>query len=223
MTLFDNEAENYDLFFGSELGKQVLRYESRAILGSLCLSKGLSILDVGCGTGIFTKLIAQKGLNVTGVDESEKMLSLAKSKPELANVEFVNANAENLSFADAQFDKVLCAFMLEFAKNPLKVVIEMIRVLKPGGTLVIATLNSQGIWAKGRVGEGVYTNAKFRSPSELLSLIPIVGSAITCVHFSPQTKKYFWLAEMLGNIRKSQDGAAVVARFIKQCNGKGVK
>lgn len=223
MALFDNQAESYDLFFESELGKQILRYESTAILNSLNISKGLSILDVGCGTGIFTRLIAQKGMNVTGVDESEKMLSHAKSKPELAKVKFINTNAENLPFRDAHFDKVLCAFMLEFARNPREAVTEMIRVLKPGGMMVIATLNSEGIWAKGRVGEGVYASAKFRSPSELLSFIPLDGSAITCIHFSPKTRKYFWLTELIGNIRKSQNGATVVARFLKPHDREGAK
>lgn len=223
MALFDGEAKDYDLFFESELGKQVLKYEGRAIQSSLSLRKGQRVLDVGCGTGIFTRLLAQKGLNVTGVDESEKMLSHAKSKSELDGVEFINANAENLPFPDAHFDRVLCAFMLEFASNTLKVVTEMIRVLKPGGIMVIATLNSAGIWAKGRVGEGVYASAKFRTPSELLNLIPLGGSSITCVHFSPQTRKCFWLNEFLGNIRKIQDGAAVVARFVKPDDLRGAK
>lgn len=223
MALFDNEAQNYDLFFESELGKQVLKYEGMTILKSLSLGKGRRVLDVGCGTGIFTRLLAQKGINVTGVDESEKMLSIAKSKPELADVGFINANAEHLPFPDAHFDRVLCAFMIEFACNPLKVITEMIRVLKPGGIMVIATLNSAGIWAKGRVGEGVYASAKFRSPSELVNLVQARGSAVTCIHFSPQTRKCFWLHEMFGNIRKSQDGAVVVARFTKPIDFGGAK
>lgn len=223
MALFDGEAKDYDLFFESELGKQVLKYESRAIQSSLNLRKGQRVLDVGCGTGIFTKLLAQKGLNVTGVDESEKMLSIAKSKPELAGVEFINDNAEHLSFPDAHFDRVLCAFMLEFSTIPLKVVTEMIRVLKPGGIMIIATLNSAGIWAKGRIGEGVYASAKFRTPSELLDLVQLRGNAFTCVHFSPQTRKCFWLHEFFGNIRKSQNGAAVVAKFVKFEDLRGAK
>lgn len=220
MAQFDSEAKDYDLFFVSQLGKQVFKYESKAILNNLNLRNGLRILDVGCGTGVFTKLLAQKDLDVKGVDESEKMLSYGKLKPELANVEFVSGSAECLPFPDAHFDRILCAFMLEFAVNPGKVVTEMIRVLKPGGIMVIVTLNSRGVWAKERVGEGVYANAKFRSPSELLSLIPLGGKATTCIHFNPQTRKSFWLVELLGNIRKSQDGAAVVARFEKTGVGK---
>lgn len=223
MALFDAEAKDYDLFFGSRLGRQVFKYESKAILRSLCLRNGHTVLDVGCGTGIFTRIFSSKSLSVAAIDESEKMLSQAKSKSELADVEFLNANAENLPFSDAYFDRVLCAFMLEFASNPKKVVTEMIRVLKPGGIMVITTLNSAGAWAKGRVGKGVFANAKFRSPSELLSLIPLGGKATTCIHFAPQTRKCFWLHELIGNMTNSQNGAAVVARFEKSQDWKGVE
>jgi len=99
------------------------------------------VLDVGCGPGMVTRDIAHltKG-KVIAIDGSEDMIKVAKEVlKSYKNVEFKVGNAENLPFNDNTFDIVTCNLLLMWADDPQKVVNEMTRVTKPGGT-VLATL-----------------------------------------------------------------------------------
>lgn len=99
------------------------------------------ILDVGCGSGVVTRDIARltKG-KVIAIDGSEDMIKVAKKALEMyKNVELRVGDAENLPFDDNTFDVVTCNLLLMWAGNPQKVVNEMARVTKPGGT-VLASL-----------------------------------------------------------------------------------
>lgn len=216
MALFDSQAEEYDDFFKSPLGKAIYWAEERRIMRMLDLKPGLTVLDAGCGTGVFTASLVRAGLNVTGIDESEKMLEVVKLKPSLTNAKFIKCNLENLPFEDNSYDRVLCTFVLEFIKDPNPIMNELFRVLKPGGILVIATLNSKGPFAKIRKNRGIFANAFFRDQYELLKVADIKGIATTCVHFGPNTKAMFTLREFWGCLTKKTDGAAVVARFRKR-------
>ena len=99
------------------------------------------ILDVGCGSGMVTRDIAHltKG-KVIAIDDSDDMLKVAKDvlKP-YENAELRVGNAEKIPFEDNTFDIVTCNLLLMWAKNPQKVVNEMTRVTKLGGT-VLATI-----------------------------------------------------------------------------------
>jgi SAM-dependent methyltransferase len=99
------------------------------------------ILDVGCGPGMVTRDIAHltKG-KVIAIDGSEDMIKVAKDVLKVyKNVELRVSDAENLPFDDNMFDIVTCNLLLMWANNPQKVVNEMARVTKPGGT-VLASL-----------------------------------------------------------------------------------
>ena len=99
------------------------------------------ILDVGCGPGMVTRDIAHltKG-KVIAFDGSEDMINVAKDLLKMyKNVDFRIGEAENLPFDDNTFDIVTCNLLLMWADNPQKVVKEMARVTKPGGT-VLASL-----------------------------------------------------------------------------------
>lgn len=96
------------------------------------------VLDVACGTGDLTLDLLRCGHHVTGVDLSEQMLALAKGKAPSAT--YLVADAEALPFADASFDAVTCAFGIRNFVHLEKGLGEMLRVLKPGGRLVILEL-----------------------------------------------------------------------------------
>jgi SAM-dependent methyltransferase len=99
------------------------------------------ILDVGCGPGMVTRDIAHltKG-KIIAFDGSEDMINVAKDLLKMyKNVEFRIGEAEKLPFDDNMFDIVTCNLLLMWAENPQKVVKEMARVTKPGGT-VLASL-----------------------------------------------------------------------------------
>jgi ubiquinone/menaquinone biosynthesis C-methylase UbiE len=99
------------------------------------------VLDVGCGSGIVTRDIARltKG-KVIAIDGSKDMIKVAKDVlKSFKNVELRVGDAKNLPLEDNMFDIVTCNLLLMWADDPQKVVNEMTRVTKPGGT-VLATL-----------------------------------------------------------------------------------
>ena len=99
----------------------------------------LSVLDVACGTGDMAVELVRYGCDVTGIDISEEMLAIAKRKVE--NAKWIVADAENLPFDDNAFDAVTCAFGVRNFAGLERGLGEMVRVLKPGGRLVILELS----------------------------------------------------------------------------------
>ena len=97
-----------------------------------------NVLDVACGTGDMAVELIKCGCKVTGVDISEAMLAIAKRKVE--GGEWRVANVEHLPFEDNIFDAVTCAFGVRNFVHLEQGLSEMLRVLKPGGTMVILEL-----------------------------------------------------------------------------------
>jgi SAM-dependent methyltransferase len=102
---------------------------------------GATLLDVGCGTGVVGLTAARLGLRVTGIDLTPELIARAKQNAELACVEadWLQEDAENLPFDDQSFDYVVSQFGHMFAPRPEVVTAQMLRVLKPGGTIAFST------------------------------------------------------------------------------------
>jgi SAM-dependent methyltransferase len=102
---------------------------------------GQRMLDVGSGTGVVAVTAARLGAKVTGSDLTPELLQLARESSHVAgvDVEWKEADVEKLPFGDAQFDVVTSQFGHMFAPRPLVAVAEMLRVLKPGGTIAFST------------------------------------------------------------------------------------
>ena len=104
-----------------------------------CLASGQRVLDVACGTGLVTlRAAALVGSNgaVIGIDLSEEMVVAARDKARtraIANVTFARMDAEEILFDADAFDVALCALGLMYVPDPEKAVVEMHRVLRPGG------------------------------------------------------------------------------------------
>jgi ubiquinone/menaquinone biosynthesis C-methylase UbiE len=99
--------------------------------------RSLDALDVGCGTGFLSFELAQRGHRVTGVDFSDAMLAEARRKAQNAIVRFQHADAEALPFEAGSFDLVISRHVLWTLPHPVAAIDEWIRVLRPGGRLVI--------------------------------------------------------------------------------------
>jgi ubiquinone/menaquinone biosynthesis C-methylase UbiE len=103
---------------------------------------GKSVLDAGCGTGIFSIIFANHGAGkVTGIDISEGSLGTARSlkeKFQLDNAEFQQQDMLNLPFADSSFDIVWAWGTVHHTTDPYGAISQLIRVLKPGGSLLLA-------------------------------------------------------------------------------------
>ena len=100
-----------------------------------------SILDLGCGTGWFTRKLANQYPNaaITGADLASGMLQQAQARsPE--TIAWLNADAEQLPLADNSADLIFSNLMIQWSTRPETVLAECQRILKPGGTLAISTL-----------------------------------------------------------------------------------
>ncbi|MFN2622032.1 MAG: class I SAM-dependent methyltransferase [Chthoniobacterales bacterium] len=105
------------------------------------IRSGQTVLDVGCGTGVVAVTAAQRGAKVSGADLTPELLERARENSQIAEVEIDlrEADVEALPFANDQFDVVLSQFGHMFAPRPDVAIAEMLRVLKPGGTIAFAT------------------------------------------------------------------------------------
>jgi ubiquinone/menaquinone biosynthesis C-methylase UbiE len=113
-----------------------------------------NILEVACGRGGFSRLLASKGALVCGADFSEAAIKIAKEKllgdpPSVDRVTYVQADAQNLPFDAGSFDIVVSCETIEHVPDPRAAVREMYRVCKPGGILYLTTpnyLNFMGLY-----------------------------------------------------------------------------
>lgn len=199
--------KEYDAWYETPLGRLSDRFEKELVFSLIEAKPGEAILDVGCGTGTYTIELARRGLKAGGIDSSEEMLAWAKEKARRKDLEttFQRADAMNLPFPESSFEVVISTGLLCFLVEPEKALIEMHRVLKPGGRLIIGTLNRWSPWAlfrriKGMFKETIYNQARFISPTELEGLIRRAGFEVretrTCLFFFPvNCKLYLKLAE----------------------------
>ncbi len=136
---WNEAAEDFDDLPGHGLRTMQEKQTWMSLLQKTLGPKPLKILDVGTGTGVIALLLTEMGHNVTGIDLSEDMLARAREKARKANmpVEFLEGDAENVPFPDKTFEAVINRHVLWTLPNPEKAVSEWIRVLKPGGCLVI--------------------------------------------------------------------------------------
>lgn len=102
---------------------------------------GQDVLDCACGTGVVAITAKRVGAHVRGIDLTPELLERARENARTANmeIEFREGDVEALPFGDAEFDVVLSQFGHMFAPRPQVAIAEMLRVLKPGGTIAFAT------------------------------------------------------------------------------------
>ena len=113
----------------------------RWLLAMLPARTGLSLLDVGCGSGSLLRDAADMGLRVSGVDISD--VGLAQARNRVPDADLRVARAEELPFADSSFDLVSCAGSLEHVSDIGQAVREMARVTRPGGRALVGVPNSR--------------------------------------------------------------------------------
>jgi ubiquinone/menaquinone biosynthesis C-methylase UbiE len=129
-------AENYERYFVPTIGAPL----AVDLIEAAALAPGERVLDLACGTGIVTRLAAERlgdGGRLAGSDVNPGMLEVARSIPAGRQIEWHEANAESLPHADESFDAVLCQMGLQFVANKLAALREMRRVLAPGGRAVL--------------------------------------------------------------------------------------
>lgn len=105
------------------------------------VQRGMRLLDIGCGTGVVAITAGRMGAQVAGIDLTPELLERARENSRIAGVEveWLEGDAEELPFEDGRFDVVVSQFAHMFAPRPKVATLEMLRVLKPGGTIAFST------------------------------------------------------------------------------------
>jgi SAM-dependent methyltransferase len=156
---------------------------------------GQDVLDVACGTGVVGLTAARLGARVQGVDLTPELVVHARENAALMRIEasFREGDAEALPFPDSSFDVVVSQFGHMFAPRPAIAIAEMLRVLKPGGTVAFSTWPPEllvGRWfaLMGRYSppppEGVSPPAQWGDPNIVRERL---GAAVRDLTFTRQT------------------------------------
>ena len=119
---------------------------SRALVDACAISAGQEVLDVAAGNGNLAVLAGEEGASVVASDFSPGQIELGRKRTaaEGLEVEWVEADAEELPFEDDRFDCAASVFGAMFAPHPDRVASELFRVVKPGGTVGMANWGPYG-------------------------------------------------------------------------------
>lgn len=163
-----------------------------------------SICDIGCGGGILSSQLAREGGKVTATDAAPKLIKVAKLHALEANLDIdykVELSSETVNNFGAVFDLVTCMELVEHVPEPRLLVEDCAQLLKPGGTLIISTLNRNlisyalGILAAEYVlqliPKGTHDYTKFLKPSELVKMTRSAGLValdISGMYYNPLTR-----------------------------------
>ena len=158
-----------------------LRWARRVKMLSGHLRPGMTVLELGCGTGYFTRELARSGAEIIAIDVSPELLNIARSNCSAPNVRYEIQNAYDLSYNDSIFDSVIGSSVLHHLEIE-DAVREIYRVLRPNGTIFFTEpnmLNPQIAiqknvpWVKRKLGDSPDETAFFRWP--LRRLLEVTG------------------------------------------------
>jgi len=203
---FDFLANKYDSWYDSAKGRMYDRLEKKAISRYLPPNaKGKTLLEVGCGTGHWSRFFSEYGFEVTGVDVSERTINIAKSK-NISNASFQLADGHSLPFEDSSFDVTAAITTLEFVSDAEAVVQEMIRCTRQsGGQLLVGVLNAMARLNRNRKQrpESPYAKARLFSPRELKQLLVRYGEAcVVTAGFIPRQKHFLPLSPLIDTVSR---------------------
>ena len=143
----DDVAEEYDAKRFSRGGRLIDRREKQAVLDALAPVDGKDVLEIACGTGRFTAMLAERGADIVGLDISSEMMEQGREKAHRAGVadhiEFMRGDAARLPFPDDHFDCVFAMRFFHLADTPAKFLAEMARVSK--GQVFFDTFNGRSL------------------------------------------------------------------------------
>lgn len=225
MARFDVVADHYDAFCDTELGAFVDLVERQLIMELLDPLPHERIIDLGCGTGTYTVLIANRGCDLVGIDESEAMLARAVRKPIInGHVHYQRTDLTNLPGPSAMFDAGLMQVTLEFVSDPKSAMREAVRVIKPKGRLVLGLIHGPGPWAQSyRVRAladttSVYHGDRFWTIPEVNALLGAEPSSVRSgLYVAPNeftTTQQAWALEYRYRVQRPlNDAGFVVLRY----------
>jgi 2-polyprenyl-6-hydroxyphenyl methylase/3-demethylubiquinone-9 3-methyltransferase len=173
--------------------------------------RGAKVADIGCGGGLLSEALARAGAHVTAIDLGEKLIQIAKLHLFESDLQVdyrVQSSTELADAEPASFDVVCCMEMIEHVPDPLLVIRDMAAMLKPGGQLVLSTLNRTPLaFGAAIVGaeylmrllpRGTHHYAQFLKPSEVSGMLRRFGLELEDIQglaYNPITRN----ASLTGN------------------------
>lgn len=155
--------ESYDAWYQTPRGNWIGEQEFSALLKLFQPEANQSLLDIGSGSGYFSRRFFERGLQVTGLEPDPAMNDFAKSKEDRIN--YIEGNALALPFADKSFDYCSAVTSLCFISEPEKAVIEMLRVSRKG--VVLGLLNRHSLLYYKKQHSAGYRGARWDSITEI--------------------------------------------------------
>lgn len=172
----------YAAWRATRLGSAVERVESDLVFQLAGHLEGCAVLDVGCGDGTYAIGAARRGALAVGIDHDADMVSAARERAaaERARVTWRLADAGALPFEDNTFDVVVAVTVLGLAEDPASILVEVGRVLKPGGRVIVGELNRWSPWALWRrvrtwLGRADWSRVRFWAEDDLRRLLRTAG------------------------------------------------
>jgi SAM-dependent methyltransferase len=194
------------------------RLTNEPFIEFLELDEKASVLEVGSGLGILARQIAERlpGTDVCGVEYSSAQLAQAKNSS-AANLHFVQADAHALPFAGDSFHTIYCRYLLEHVSDPVRVLNEMRRVLRPGGralaqenNILIITFypecpRFEAVWRKfaglqAKLGGDALIGKKLFSLFKQAGFKEIRLSVQPEIHYAGAETFRPWIVNLLGNV-----------------------
>ncbi|HZJ25801.1 MAG TPA: class I SAM-dependent methyltransferase [Acidimicrobiia bacterium] len=136
-------ARRYDQWFERGWGRYAWHVERHILRRVVRTAPGLVAVDIGCGSGRSTEILRAQGARVFGIDRDPAMLTIAHQR---GTTPLAVADAHALPLLDASVDLALAVTLLEFVADPKAVIAELARVVRPGGRIIIAALNTRSAW-----------------------------------------------------------------------------
>lgn len=160
-----SDSDDYDQYVNEELeDSRSAKWVGLVSRLAGCSLEGKTVLDLGCGPGFFPCALGAEGAKVYGIDTSDNMLACARANAEKHGVDAVmlHMDAESLSFPEATFDLIVTRNVTWTLPNPVAAYRECLKVLRPGGKLLVFDANwhhefySEAVAQKVRENEAAY-------------------------------------------------------------------
>jgi len=220
--IFDSIAADYDSWYITDLGRAVDQVENE-LLQSMFTPNGDKVLEIGCGTGLYTARLAAKGLKVTALDISGRMMVKAKERLKSLGLtaEWINADVTEVLDQLETYNGILSVTALEFIPNPEEVLKKLYAHLEPGGCLVIGIIAGDSPWSelynsKAKENpESVFARARFYSEEEIRNWkLDGMFELGKCLFFPPSVNSFHEAIAL--EKEKNYNPGFLVAKWVKE-------
>lgn len=218
---FSGIGAEYDAWYETPLGAFVEETERALLLEVLAPRPVEVVADIGAGTGRLARYLAEHaGVHVVAVEPSASMREVGERETSALAVEWHEAVAEDLPLKDGSVDAALLVTVLEFLEDPARAIVEVRRVLRPHGRLVVGVLSALSAWGalyRQLADEHVqpWASARFWTPSSLGGLLDLADRCVGgSLFLAPNAEQPYPEADAAGR-RAGNEPAFLVARWEK--------